>query len=143
LLGARRAPYHTGDLALRLPPNAELRSGAKRGAPRSERSQRSPQRSGAWRCPMSGWRAVPIGFFLLCLTSGVLGQAPAPPSGPPGAPGVRMLTGADEERAKRLDEQIKKAMNEDRWEEAIARAEELLALRSRVQGAGQFEAVDA
>jgi Tfp pilus assembly protein PilF len=56
---------------------------------------------------------------------------------------LRALTGDDERRAKQLDEQIYKAMKEDHWNEAIAKAEELLALRSQVQGAGHFEAVDA
>src|SRR5262249_1562112 len=56
---------------------------------------------------------------------------------------LRRLTGADEERAKRLDERIAKAMKAGRWEEAISGAEELLALRSRVLGAGHFEVVDA
>src|SRR5262245_47893239 len=92
---------------------------------------------------MSGRRAVPIGFFLLILTPAVRGQTLAPSSNPPGAPEMRRLTGADEERAKRLDEQIDLAMKDDRWDEAIARAEELRALRARVQGSGHFEAVDA
>jgi tetratricopeptide (TPR) repeat protein len=34
-------------------------------------------------------------------------------------------------------------MKEGRWDEALARAEELLALRSRVQGAGHHQVVDA
>ena len=53
------------------------------------------------------------------------------------------LTGDDEKRAKQLDEQIDKALKADRWDEAIAQAEELLALRTRVQGPKHFETVDA
>ena len=87
-----------------------------------------------------------MGLFLLFLTPGVLGQTPVPSSGPPHAPEVRKLNGADEERAKRLDEQIDKGMKEDRWDEAILGAEKLVALwsafrvrntrRSRVRSRG-------
>ncbi len=56
---------------------------------------------------------------------------------------MRKLTAEDEKRAKQLDEQIDKALKADRWDEAIARAEELLAVRSRAQGPKHFETVDA
>jgi len=65
-----------------------------------------------------------------------------PPNNPqPSAPGLRKLTGEDEKRAKQLNEQIDNAMKADRWDEATARAEELLALRARVQGTKHFETV--
>ncbi len=67
--------------------------------------------------------------------------SPKPAQSP--APGLRKLTGDDEKRAKQLDEQIDKAVKADRWDEAIARAEELLALRTWVQGPKHFETVDA
>jgi hypothetical protein len=76
--------------------------------------------------------------------SAVSGQTPAPPAGqPPAAPGLRKLTGEDEKRAEHLDEQIDQSLKADRWDEAIGRADELLALRTRVQGAEHFETVDA
>jgi hypothetical protein len=53
------------------------------------------------------------------------------------------LTGADAKRAEELDNAISAALKADRWNEAIARAEELLALRTRVQGPKHFETVDA
>jgi hypothetical protein len=56
---------------------------------------------------------------------------------------LRKLTGDDEKRAKQLDEQIDRSMKADRWSEAIAAAEKLSALRSRLQGPAHFEAVDA
>jgi len=62
---------------------------------------------------MSGQRTVPIGFLLLFLAAGAPGQTPDPSSGPPRAE-LRKPTGADEERAKRLDEQIDRATKDDR-----------------------------
>jgi len=53
----------------------------------------------------------------------------------------KQLTGDDEKRAKQLDEQIDAALKADRWDEAVARAEELLALRTRIQGPKHFETV--
>jgi len=59
------------------------------------------------------------------------------------APGLRKLTGEDEKRAKQLEDQFDKALKADRWDEAIARAEELVALRTRIQGPKHFETGDA
>jgi len=70
-------------------------------------------------------------------------QTASPKEAQPAAPGLRKLTGDDEKRAKQLDEQIDNAMKADRWDEAIARAEELFALRARVQGPKHFETVNA
>ena len=61
----------------------------------------------------------------------------------PPAPGLRKLTGDDAKRAEELDKAIEAALMADRWDEAIARAEELLALRTRVQGPKHFETVNA
>jgi hypothetical protein len=44
------------------------------------------------------------------------------------------LTGADARRAGELDQAIEAALKADRWGEATARAEELVALRARGQG---------
>ncbi len=70
-------------------------------------------------------------------------QTTSPEEAQPPAPSLRKLTGDDEKRAKQLDEQIDKAVKADRWDEAIARAEELLALRTRAQGPKHFETVNA
>ena len=70
-------------------------------------------------------------------------QTPAPPAGQPTAPGLRKLTGDDAKRAEELDKAIEAALKADRWDEAIAKAEELLALRTRVQGPKHFETVNA
>ncbi len=89
---------------------------------------------------------VPLfGSLVLFVPIPVSGQAPAPkpPAGQPPAPGLRKLTGEDEKRAKQLDEQIDKALKADRWDGAIARQEELLALRTRAQGPKHFETVSA
>jgi tetratricopeptide (TPR) repeat protein len=61
----------------------------------------------------------------------------------PPAQGLQKLSGADDKRAGELDKAIDAAMKVDRWDETIARAEELLALRTRVQGSKHFEAVNA
>ncbi|MGO9921831.1 MAG: tetratricopeptide repeat protein [Isosphaeraceae bacterium] len=81
-------------------------------------------------------------LFVFLLSQSVPGQTPAPPTGKPTAPGLTKLIGEDEKRAKGLDEQIAKALKADRWDEAIARAEELVALRTRVQGPKHFETVN-
>ncbi len=83
-----------------------------------------------------------LGFIVLSFTSSVLGQAHAPPNAEPVAPELRKLTAEDDKRAKQLDEQIDKALKADRWDKAIAKAEELLALRMRVQGPKHFETVN-
>jgi len=70
-------------------------------------------------------------------------QTAPPKEAQPPAPGLRRLTGEDEKRATQLDEQIDKATGADRWDEAIARAEELVALRTRIQGPRHFETVSA
>jgi tetratricopeptide (TPR) repeat protein len=86
-----------------------------------------------------------VGLLVLLAASSVSGQAPSPPppSGQPPGPGLRTLTGADARRANDLDKAIDATLNADRWDEAIAKAEELLALRTRVQGSKHFETVNA
>jgi tetratricopeptide (TPR) repeat protein len=88
-------------------------------------------------------RASMLVFFLLLIDTVAPGQTTAPGAANGTAPGLIRLTGDDEKRAKQLDEQIGKAMEADCWDEAIARAEELLALRKRVQGPRHFEATTA
>src|SRR5262249_2989337 len=61
----------------------------------------------------------------------------------PPAPGLRSLTGDDARRAAALEQAIATALKADRWDEAIAGAEDLIALRTRVQGPKHFETVDA
>jgi tetratricopeptide (TPR) repeat protein len=81
-----------------------------------------------------------LGLSLLLVASATLGQQPpATPAGQPAAPGLLNLTGADAKREEELDKAIEAARKTDRWDEAIARAEELLALRTKVQGPKHFE----
>ena len=54
-----------------------------------------------------------------------------------------VLKGDDAKRAEELAKAIEAALKADRWYEAIARAEELFALRTRVQGPKHFETVNA
>jgi tetratricopeptide (TPR) repeat protein len=58
-------------------------------------------------------------------------------------PGQRVLTGEDAKHASDLDKAIEAALKADRWDEAIAKAEELLALLTRVHGPKHFVAVIA
>ncbi len=84
-----------------------------------------------------------IGFGIAMPRMPVSAQTTAPKEAQPSAPGLRKLAGDLEKRADQLDEQIDKALKADRWDEAIARARKLLALRTRVQGPKHFETVDA
>jgi hypothetical protein len=61
----------------------------------------------------------------------------------PLAPGLLKLTGEEANRAGELDKAIEAALKADRWDEAIARADELAVLRAKVQGPKHFEAVNA
>jgi CHAT domain-containing protein/tetratricopeptide (TPR) repeat protein len=85
-----------------------------------------------------------LGLLVLVMAPAVLGQqTPAPPVSQNAAPGLLRLTGADARRAEELDKAIVAARKADRWDEAIARAEELLALRAKVQGPKHFKTVNA
>ncbi len=96
-------------------------------------------------------KALRVGFRLgLLIGLGIVipvlpatAQTMPPKEAQPTAPGVRKLTGDDAKRAEALDKAIEAALKADRWTEAIARAEELLALRTRVQGPKHFETVNA
>jgi len=85
-----------------------------------------------------------LGSLIMLIPSPACGQVPEPKAlpGQPRAPGLRKLTGDDEKRAQQLDEQIDAALKADHWNEAIALEEVLLALRTRVQGAKQYETVN-
>ena len=69
-------------------------------------------------------------------------QSTSPNQAQPPAPGLQKLTGADARRAVELDKAIEAALKADRWDEAIATSQELLGLRTRVQGPKHFETVD-
>ncbi|HKI19943.1 MAG TPA: hypothetical protein VKA15_18790 [Isosphaeraceae bacterium] len=84
-----------------------------------------------------------IGLGLAIPGSPTTAQTASRQEGQSPAPGLRKLTGDDARRAEELDKAIEAALKADRWDEAIARAEELLALRTRVQGPKHFETMDA
>jgi CHAT domain-containing protein/tetratricopeptide (TPR) repeat protein len=86
---------------------------------------------------------VSVTVVLIMTASPVLGQAPNPSTGQPPAPTRSKLTGDHEKRANQLDEEIDKSTRADRWDEAIGRAKELLALRMRTRGAKHSESVSA
>jgi tetratricopeptide (TPR) repeat protein len=87
------------------------------------------------------FRASTLILFVFLTSQSLPGQTPALPTGKATAPVLIKLTGEDEKRARNLKEQIDKALKADRWDEAIARAEEMLALRARAQGPKHFETV--
>jgi CHAT domain-containing protein/tetratricopeptide (TPR) repeat protein len=85
-----------------------------------------------------------LGLLVLWIASATLGQqTPTPPAGQPAAPGLIKLTGADARHAEKLNKAIEAALKADRWDQAIVKAQELLALRARIQGPKHFETVDA
>jgi len=84
-----------------------------------------------------------IGFGIAIPGLPTTAQTTSPKEAPPPAPSLRKLTGDDARRAEELNKAIEAALKPDRWDEAIARAEELLALRTRAQGPKHFETVDA
>ncbi|MGO9913674.1 MAG: tetratricopeptide repeat protein [Isosphaeraceae bacterium] len=84
-----------------------------------------------------------VGFWLAIPKMPATGQNTSPKEARPPALGFRKLSGEDEKRANQLDEQVGKAMKADRWDEAIARAKDLVALRAWAQGEKHFETVTA
>ncbi len=88
------------------------------------------------------FRASPLILFVFFTSPSLPGQTSAPATGKPTAPGLIKLTGDDEKRAKELDLQIDQAMKADSWNKAIERAEELVALRTKLQGSKHFETMN-
>ena len=84
-----------------------------------------------------------IGLATEILVLPTTAQTTPPKEAQPAAPGLRKLSGDDANRAEELNKAIEVALKADRWNEAIARAEELLALRARAQGPKHFETVNA
>src|SRR6516225_7718174 len=83
--------------------------------------------------------AVLLGWLMVVTASVVRGQT-APPASRSTVPGGSIkLTGADAKRAEELDKAIDAALKADRWDEAIAKAEELLAVRAKAQGPNHYE----
>jgi CHAT domain-containing protein/tetratricopeptide (TPR) repeat protein len=82
-----------------------------------------------------------VGPVLAILIPTVLARPPKPGEAEPAPkpPWQRLLQGDDAKRAKDLDKAIETALKADQWDKAIARAEELVALRSRVQGSKHDE----
>ncbi len=87
--------------------------------------------------------AQSVGMLVLLISSEVQGQIATPPASQPTAQGLGKLTGDDAKREQELDKAIAAALEADRWDEAIGRAEELLRLRSNVLGPGHFRSVNA
>jgi tetratricopeptide (TPR) repeat protein len=87
--------------------------------------------------------AVVLGWLVFVTASVVRGQTASPANRSTVPAGLIRLTGADAKRAEEVDKAIDAALKADRWDEAIARTEDLLALRAKVQGPRHFETVNA
>jgi tetratricopeptide (TPR) repeat protein len=84
-----------------------------------------------------------IGWVIATAGVPTIAQTNSPQDALPPAPRLKTLSGADTKRADELQKSTDAALNADRWGDAIAHAEELLALRTRVQGPKHFETVNA
>jgi tetratricopeptide (TPR) repeat protein len=83
-----------------------------------------------------------IGFGIEIPSLPAMTQASSPKETQSPATGLPKLTGDDAKRSDELDKTIEAALKADRWDDAIARSEELLALRTRAQGPKHFETVN-
>jgi tetratricopeptide (TPR) repeat protein len=77
-----------------------------------------------------------VTLLLVVLASATLAVADEPPS-------KRVLQGDNAKRAEALEKRIEELWTAGKFAEAVAPAEELLALRKRVQGEGHWEVADA
>ena len=84
-----------------------------------------------------------IGSAIEIPVSPTTAQTTSPKDTQPSRPEFRKLTGDDGKRAAELEKAIDTSLTADRCDEAITRAEELLALRAKVQGPKHFETVNA
>jgi len=84
-----------------------------------------------------------IGLWIEIPSASTSAQTLSPNQAQLPAPGLRKLTGDDAGRAGELNKAIAAALKADRWDEAIAKAQALFALRTRVQGPEHFETVNA
>ncbi len=84
-----------------------------------------------------------IGLVIEISISPATAQSTPPNRAQPPAPGLLKLTGDDAKRAEELDKAVVAELKADRWDEAIARVEELVTLRTRIQGPKHFETVNA
>jgi tetratricopeptide (TPR) repeat protein len=91
---------------------------------------------------VNAFRASLLTLSVFLTSASLPGQTSGSPKDNSTAPGLRKLTGDDEKRAKQLDEQIEAALKADRWDEAIAKTEDSLALRLKVQGPKHYETVN-
>src|SRR5262245_41971538 len=82
---------------------------------------------------------------LLALAAVLAGTAWAddPPTQKSKPPHERMLRGEDEKTAAALQNKISALAGADKYDEAVQAAEELAALRARVQGADHWQVRDA
>jgi tetratricopeptide (TPR) repeat protein len=83
------------------------------------------------------------GLLIGLANSSATAQVSPPEKSQVPGPSLRKVTIDDDRSAQRLDEQIDKALNANRWDEAIARTKELIAVHTRVHGPNHFETLNA
>ena len=79
-------------------------------------------------------RATALILVVFLTPQSVPGQTPAPPAAKPAAVGLIKLTGDDEKRRDELGKAIDAAVEADRWDEAIAKAQD--SVGARCEGPG-------
>src|SRR5262249_14221569 len=91
--------------------------------------------------PLRSLRLPSILAPVMVATALALSQAPSEQDVNDGGkpPGQRVLTIDDAKRVEALDKAIESKLKADRWDEAIARAQEVLDLRAQAQGPKHFE----
>jgi tetratricopeptide (TPR) repeat protein len=82
-----------------------------------------------------------VGLLLGCAVLAAAADAEGPGRDKP--PWQRLLQGDDASKAERLEQRLQELQEAEKFSAALEVAEELAALRSRVQGADHWEAVDA
>jgi tetratricopeptide (TPR) repeat protein len=94
---------------------------------------------------MRGAKMWRLGMCGLLAAVGLLVGADAPPTKPtpPKPPWQRLLQGDDARKARQLEERLEQLQSGGQFEDALKAAEELAALRKRLQGEDHWEVVDA
>ena len=80
-----------------------------------------------------------IASAMAILARPALAQVPAPKAPKAATPAPRKLSNDDAKRAEEMDNSVGAALNSDRWDQAITRTEDLLALKTRALGQDHFE----
>ena len=87
--------------------------------------------------------SMQVGCGIVLVGLSAMGQTSTPSKAQTENLSPRRLSGEDARRVEELEKAVAAAFDEQRWDEAIAQSEQVVALRTRVQGPKHFETVDA